>query len=794
MKKMTSILLGLAISAVSLAVVPSCYSVFADGNVASDPYEDENWWAPKEDITWNKSDLYVLESVVEEMPKTIEAWVQLDPSYAKAGGAIFSNVNANVHVAGSYTSLSTNAISLEINTKGRPKLYHKNNAGDLITVTFNNADVRDEDFVHLSVTRDGDTAYCYLNGVLMDKAEFITEDFVSAYRFAVGNDYQEKRTNYFKGQIKELSVYSDARTQSEIRADMTAVDVEDENLMVSYDLAFKGGYDTIKDKSKNGNDLTRSWLFADALKGKEDCDYAMMALGDTQALNYYRQNAQGLTSYDNLFDYIVANAQKQKVQHIFTLGDICQKASVDEFANAKRNYAKLDALYGETGISYSVLAGNHDLSGGQSKNWNSVFGGSDKGYAKQYFAASNPSTALTTAHKFSAGDLDYLVVAISWLATAEDIAWADEIIAAHPYHNVIITTHGYTNAKGTRTSLSNYIGEGEYNWVSAIETLAHKYENIVLLLNGHHPTTAIESFTSYGVHGNKVTSLVIDPTYFDGEHASATVPHFDNGAGMIAYLRFSEGGSKVSLSWYSAINEQYYNSGSVYSIEIPTVARRQLSVNVNGYGGSVSQASITMNGNATETIQIPFIPNEGYRLSKLTLDGVDVTASVVDNVYSMSAEAQWTGKFLVAEFAVAGKPITVQNDAKKGEVVCMVENAEFLAGTAVDFMITPKSGWKVASVTFNGTALQKNGNGRYTVTTTDGENVLSVSYEGTMSFAGASALSSSNGKSAITALEAAGSTSSDNKASVGCSATVGLTGLGMLASAFSAILAKKRKK
>lgn len=794
MKKLTSILLGLAIGTASLAIVPACYLVFADGNVVSDPYEDDKWWAPKENITWNKTDLYTLESVVDEMPKTIEAWIQLDPTYTSVGGAIFSNVNANVHVAGSYTSLSTNAISLEINTKGRPKLYHKNNAGELITVTFNNADVRDEDFVHLAVARDGDTAYCYLNGVLMDKAEFITEDFVSAYRFAVGNDYQEKRTNYFKGQINGLSVYADARTQAEILADMSAVDIEDENLMVSYDLEAKAGYDTIKDKSKNGNDLTRGWLFADTLKEKQDYDYSMMALGDTQALNYYRQNAQGLTSYDNLFDYIVANAENQKVQHIFTLGDICQKASADEFANAKRNYAKLDTLYEQTGISYSVLAGNHDFSSGQSKNWNGVFGGSDKGYAKQYFASSNPSTALTTAHKFSAGELDYLVVAISWLATAEDIAWADEIIAAHPYHNVIITTHGYTNAKGTRTSLTSYIEEGEYNWVNALDTLVHKYENIVLTLNGHHPTTAIESFTSYGVHGNKITSLVIDPTYFDGEHATATVPHFSNGAGMIAYLRFSEGGSKVSLSWYSAINEQYYNSGSVYSIEIPTVARRQLSVNVNGYGGNVSQASVTMNGNATEAIQIPFIPNAGYRLSKLTLDGVDVTANVVDNVYSMSAEAQWTGKFLVAEFAVAGKPITVQNDAKKGEVVCMVEATEFLADTAVDFMITPKSGWKVVGVTFNGTALQKNADGTYTVTTTSGDNVLSVAYEETMSFAGTSALSSSNGKSAITALETTGATTSNEEAQTGCNATVGLTGFGMLASAFSAILAKKRRK
>ena len=660
MRKIASIFFGI-VGVACLAIAPVCLSTPAvaeeRSNVSNDHFDDENWWGKAEDITFGQYDLYTMEKPFDAMPKTFEAWLQLDESRVGIGGTVFGNINAGVHVAGSYSArTTTNAISLEIDTKGRPKLYHEGDDGEVQIVVFN-ADVRSEEFVHLAVTRDEDTAYCYLNGELMDSAELIVEDFVSDYPFAIANDYRESRSNYFRGKLHSFAAYSDMRTQAEILSDMTAAELTDEALMVSYNLEGKKGVKFIKDQSANGNRLEKGWLFADSID-EPSYDYSMMVLGDTQALTYYRQGQQGVNSFDKLFDYIVANAANQKVKHVAHLGDITQKSGTDnkapdEFNYAKANYAKLDAA----GIPYSVLAGNHDFSSGKATNYISVFGGTENSYAKQYFASADPTTALTTAHKFSAGDLDYLVVAVSFYATEADVAWVDEIIAAHPYHNVIITTHGYVNQRGGQTSVASYTDDGDYNWVQGLDKIVKKHKNIVLTINGHHPTTAIESFTVTGDHGNKVTKLLIDPTYFDGEHATATVPHFPEGAGMIANLRFSDNGKKISVSWFSAIHEKYYNSESVYTVEVPTIARRQ----------------------AGEE------------------DPVKVALSV-------------------------------GNASDKGVITWQTEETEFVGGTQLSFTVTPKSGWKVASVTFNGSAVTANKDGSYTVITTDTENSVHVEY------------------------------------------------------------------
>lgn len=717
MKRIVKLFLSIVgIASIAVSPVASIFAMAEEGDT--------------ENVAFGKNNYYVVEEVFEEMPKTFEAWLQLDTSYKNAGGTIFGNIDANVHVAGSYKSLSTNAISVEIDTKGRPKLYHKDDNGSLATAVFSKVDVRDDDFVHLAITRDEDTAYCYLNGELMDKAEFKTEDFLSAYRFAVGNDFRERRDNYFKGQIKSLAVYSDERTGAEILADKTAVDTDDENLMVAYDLAGKNGAEVIEDISANDNDLTREWLFADEIV-EDDYDYSMMVLGDTQALLYFRQcqDSTEPDSFNKLYDYIVNNAEAQKVVHVAQLGDITQKAgsdadASDEWEFVASNYAKMDALYAETGIGYSIAAGNHDYQGGGITGYYDIFGGNESGYAQQYFASSDPTKALTTAHKFSAGGLDYLLVAIGWRATAADIAWADDIIAAHPYHNVIVTTHGYRNVQGNPTGLTSYIEEGDYNWVEGIDEIVKKHKNVVLTLNGHHPTTAIENFVTYGDNGNKITSLVIDPTYFDGEHISATVPNFSQGAGMIAYLRFSDGGKKVGLSWYSAINEQYYNSESVYSIELPVVKQQELSVNVKGTGGSAVASSTTL---SSEPVTVNFTPDAHHQLTKVTLNGVDVTANVVNNTYMVTETEGYA--VLLAEFAPMSCYLTTQNDGQKGEISYLTQEFPTLAGGTIEFKITPRSGWKVASVDFNGQTVAAGENGVYTIITQDITDMLAVTYE-----------------------------------------------------------------
>lgn len=737
MRKIACLFFGI-VGAACLAAAPMCLSTPAvaeeKANVSNDHFDDEIWWGKAEDITFGQYDLYTMENAFDEMPKTFETWLQLNESRVSVGGTIFGNIDAGVHVAGSYPArTTTNAISLEIDTKGRPKLYHRTDDGEVQIVVFN-ADVRSEEFVHLAVTRDEDTAYCYLNGELVDSAELIVEDFVSDYPFAIANDYRESRSNYFRGKLHSFAAYSDTRTQAEILADMKAADVTDEALMVSYNLEGKKGVKFIKDQSANANRLEKGWLFADSID-EAAYDYSMMVLGDTQALTYYRQGQAGVNSFDKLFDYIVANANNQKVKHVAHLGDITQKSGTDnkapdEFNYAKANYAKLDAA----GIPYSVLAGNHDFSSGKATNYISVFGGTENAYAKQYFASANPTTALTTAHTFSAGELDYLVVAISFNATAADIAWADEIIAAHPYHNVIITTHGYVNQKGGETSLSSYIEEGDYNWVQALDKVVRKHENVVLTLNGHHPTTAIESFTITGDHGNKITKLLIDPTYFDGEHASATVPHFPEGAGMIANLRFSDNGRKIGVSWFSAIKGKYYNSESVYTVEVPTIARRQageedtvkVDVKVEGEGG---QASASVTEFAGTPFSVTVTPSKGYYLSKLTVGGADVTSGVVNNVYTVQEVSQTKGTLaIVAEFAPFRYPVNVENASDKGVIAWKTEETQFIAGTQLSFTVTPKSGWKVTAVTFNGETVNADTDGLFVVQTTDTANDIRVEY------------------------------------------------------------------
>ncbi len=735
MRKLATIICAIT-GALCLAIAPTRLSAFANADgvvdgISPDTFEEEKWFEPKEDITFSKNDLYVMEQPLDAMPKTLETTIQLDETQMGKGGVIFSNVDANAHGAGSYTAKSSNAMSLEIDTKGRPKLYHKDDIGTLTAVIFE-TDVRSAEFVHLAVTMDGENANCYVNGELIQTQSFVINDAVSAYPFVVGADYAEKRDTYFKGKIRSLAVYADARTGLEIASDVSTTDFTDENLLVYYDLKGKSGRESIQDKSANENDLLKKWLFSEEIKQGE-YDYSMMVLGDTQGMNYgeYRGDMSAI------YDYIVANAEAQKVVHVAHLGDICQKAGADEFERAKTEYKKLD----EAEIRYSVVAGNHDFSNKQSVRWNSVFGANATdgvAYAEQYFSTSNPETNLCTAHMFSAGDLDYLLVTISFYATESDIAWADEIIASHPYHNVIISTHAYRNANGVSSVSnvsSNYLADGAYNWVGGfykgtedteneidgLEDLVKRHENIVLTLNGHHPTRKIEYFETIGNHGNKVVNLVIDPTYFDGEKSFVT--HFSGGAGMIANLLFSNGGKTVNVNWYSTVQQKYYNFDSAYSFELETVDRKAVNVSVRGEGGNASYA---YTNNTEKPLKITLTPQAGYRVSKLIFNGENVTKDLQNNEYFV---VDTLGDLnFITEFSKILYKIRVTSDANQGLVENVTGVDSVGLNESVQYTVTPKSGWKIESVTFNGQALEKNAHDTYTVTAVDGENEFAVSY------------------------------------------------------------------
>ena len=110
MKIKTAVLLA-TVATACLAVAPTMLakSASAEETVA-------------ENITWNKEDLYVTKNVATEMPKTIEAWLQLNTNVRATAGTVFGNYGASKSF-GRYKRPSLDVFNFEITEKGKPRLY-----------------------------------------------------------------------------------------------------------------------------------------------------------------------------------------------------------------------------------------------------------------------------------------------------------------------------------------------------------------------------------------------------------------------------------------------------------------------------------------------------------------------------------------------------------------------------------------------------------------------------------------------------------------------------------------------
>ncbi len=102
------------------------------------------------------------------------------------------------------------------------------------------------------------TAKLYVNGELKSTKALsgsATGEFKLPQYFYLGGDLRINNSQYFKGNIKNVTLYSDARTEAELLASGTAttysVDNTDENLLFAYDLS-SGSKANMKDLSKNG--------------------------------------------------------------------------------------------------------------------------------------------------------------------------------------------------------------------------------------------------------------------------------------------------------------------------------------------------------------------------------------------------------------------------------------------------------------------------------------------------------------------------------------------------------------
>lgn len=495
-------------------------------------------FAAEEGVRFNAWDLYQAKKPLSELPLTVEATFRL-PADASPGGVVIGN----------YARTNTiDCLNLEIHNGGKPRLYCVDDHKNTNVLTFDQVNVLTGDWVHLAIVVDPANAKadCYVNGVLkqtLTDIEYPTDVTVDKV-LCLGGDWREDNPSYFKGEIRSVALYRDQRTAEEIAADAVAALPATDDMILGYAPqldAYGSAPTAIADLSGNGYDQFCEKAFVDHVEIK-DYAYSMAVIGDTQYLSLRYPEV-----LDGLYDWIVENAEEQKIKFVFGLGDITDTSTEEEWERAKAAIHQLDGV-----VPYSLVRGNHDTA----ETFKTAFPMEDY---KKVIKGSYDGSMLNTYQTFKVGDIDYLAIAFEYYPLTDAVLWASDIVEQHPNHQVIITVHDYINSSAELETT------GEKMW----ENLVKKHENIVLVLNGHYGEDTIQFSQMEGDNGNIVTAMMIDAQYKDLS--------FD-GLGMVTMLYFSEDGKQVQLRHYSTAKDTYFREVNQFDF---TLAPEYIHYDVN---------------------------------------------------------------------------------------------------------------------------------------------------------------------------------------------------------------------
>jgi hypothetical protein len=116
-------------------------------------------------------------------------------------------------------------------------------------------DVNDGKWHHIAAVADGTNMYLYIDGLLEGQIAMTDTVPDSSYPVYIGEN-SENRGRYFDGQIDEVRIWNNARTQTEIQENMGNTLTGNENGLLAYYQFNEGDGNTATDSSTNANDGT----------------------------------------------------------------------------------------------------------------------------------------------------------------------------------------------------------------------------------------------------------------------------------------------------------------------------------------------------------------------------------------------------------------------------------------------------------------------------------------------------------------------------------------------------------
>ena len=252
MKRLFYCLITLVLLAAALTA-----SVLAAGST-------ETYFSAEGGITVNSSNRLIMSEKLTAVPTTFEVTVKYPKSTNKSN-VIFGNYN-------DAPTYRPSTLMYYVESNGVPVLYIRDSSDAYKRYSFTKANMYTGEWINLAIVIDGDNIHCYIDGVLKQTLAYTAPTFTPTSNMVVGGDHRSraetsggvptgrsgKNYAYFLGVMKDLALYSDARSAAEIASDMDGRRNEsDAALVACYDFSSAKNAVIIPDVSANNNNLMR---------------------------------------------------------------------------------------------------------------------------------------------------------------------------------------------------------------------------------------------------------------------------------------------------------------------------------------------------------------------------------------------------------------------------------------------------------------------------------------------------------------------------------------------------------
>lgn len=259
-------------------------------------------------------------------------------------------------------------------------------------------------------------------------------------------------------------------------------------------------------------------------------------------------------------EWIRENQEERNIVMAVHVGDITQTEHHEEWKIADTAFKTLD-----NHVPYLLCSGNHDMGYSPehretSHSRQSLFGSYfppsrftgnslyDSHFGKNKTQHFYEKGKIENYYLFlEAGGMKFLLLALEFKPRDQTLAWANEVVAAHPDRRIIIVTHNYlARQKGQLSGDDHYKVQGNSGHAIWNE-LVRQHTNIFLVLSGH----ALENrLTSQGKHGNTVHQVQSDYWYWD-------LPEIKAGSGFLRVLTFRPLENTINVQTYSPVLDKY---------------------------------------------------------------------------------------------------------------------------------------------------------------------------------------------------------------------------------------------